>query len=1740
MTISQSAPAICSGSTVVLMAATSGGTAPFTYIWSTGETTPSVNVNKAGTYTVTVSDKTPGCLPVKKSITVVVSVTPVAPTAGGVVVCPNSRATLQATAPGGTYQWYDALVGGNFLATGASYTTPPISANTVFYVETTLNGCTSARTAVTVSLIGKPTVTNASICSGNVATLSVSAGTGYTWYDAPVGGKVVGTSQDFTTPVLNTTTTYYVVVALNGCVSAATPAIAFVTAAPQVPTAPNVSVCSGSSANLHATAPNGVFSWFTAPTGGIALISSPDFTTPPLTTNTTYYVETSLNGCESARTKVTVTVNPLPAAPPAQGVTICYGTSAALAKAAPPSGTYQWFDAAAGGNLLATGLTYNTPALTNSTTYYVQTNNGGCVSARAPVIVTVTPQLAAPSASGSLICMGSAATLTATAPGGTYTWYNAAVGGNLLATGASYTTPALNTATTYYVQTTIAGCTSSRTAVTVSMLPATPPPTASNTSVCSGSPAILSATGSAGGYGWYANAAGGALLSSAQVYVTPPLAVTTTYYVESTVNGCSSTRVPVIVTINAIPSTPTAIGTSTCTGTSASLTATAAVGTIQWYGAPVGGNLLATGNTYNTPALTVTTTYYVQSVSATCTSARVPVTATINALANPQFQYLSGTFCASSANPTPVITNPAGGTFSATPAGLVFINTATGQINIGASTPGIYTVSFATNAPCPNTTSAQIAIVTTINPVFSYNGPFCQGGSNPFPAFAGGGSSGNYSATPAGLVFVNTTTGEIDLSKSNFGTYTITNTITPGGACAGGNATATVTINQAAIVNAGPDQTVSSGSPVQLAGSVGGGAVSGTWSGGTGTFSNPNLPSAVYTPGPGETAATLTLKSNGSLAPCGPQSDNMTVTFIGNPVAAGVSVCPGSSAILSATAPGGTYRWYDAAAGGNLLATGPNFTTPALVANTTYYVQTTIGGFTSNRTAVIVTITVPPVQPTAPGIQICSGSTATITASGSTGTYEWYDSAAGGNLLSASNTFTTPLLSANTTYYVQAVLNGCTSARAAVIVTVAPIPSITSLPKGSTCSGNALNYSITADIANTTFTWARAQIAGISNPAVANQASATINETLINTTGNSIKVTYIIIPTAGACPGAPFNYVVTVFPTPDVIGPAKVTVCNMTKVNYTITFNTPGTAFSWSRTAVPGISNASISGQTAATIMEVLFNTTNAPINVTYIISSSTSTCPGGQFNLVVTVNPTAKITSNPADITCSGVAQDYVITSNVANVTYSWSRAAVANVSNPAVTGQTSGTITETLVNTGAVPVGVIYQITPITNGCPGIPFRYVVRLNPPLAIPVANSNTPVCAGTTINLQTAPVLNATYTWTGPNGFTSALQNPNISNVSAANAGTYTLVVTVNGCSSASATTAVVVDAPPVANAGPDQTVCIADPAISLAGTIGGGTSTGIWTTAGTGTFTPSSNTLNAQYIPSLADETAGSVILTLSSTSNDNCTIATSKMTIKFSASPAVNAGPDQAVCSQVANVKMNGSLLVNGSVQWTTSGTGTFSPTDTQLDANYNPSAADAASGAVTLTLHLIGGGVCNFPTDDMTVKFIPPPTVNAGGTRDVLQGSTITLKPVVSENNVHYLWSPNIDINNDTLKNPTITGNVTRTYTLTVTDVRGCVAQDTAHIIVSPPIIINNTFTPTGDGTNDLWDIKGIAIYTDASVDIFNRWGQKVFHSLGYPKEWDGTYGGKALPAGVYYYIVNTNFKGQVLSGWVALVR
>jgi gliding motility-associated-like protein len=88
-----------------------------------------------------------------------------------------------------------------------------------------------------------------------------------------------------------------------------------------------------------------------------------------------------------------------------------------------------------------------------------------------------------------------------------------------------------------------------------------------------------------------------------------------------------------------------------------------------------------------------------------------------------------------------------------------------------------------------------------------------------------------------------------------------------------------------------------------------------------------------------------------------------------------------------------------------------------------------------------------------------------------------------------------------------------------------------------------------------------------------------------------------------------------------------------------------------------------------------------------------------------------------------------------------------------------------------------------------------------------------------------------------------------------------------------------------------------------------------------------------------------------------------------------------------------------------------------------------------------------------------------------------------------------------------------------------------------------LIPNIISPNGDGANDVWKLPFIQLlYPEATVEVFNKWGQQIFNSQGYTEPWDGTFEGKNVPDGNYYYIINLNSSGddQVFKGAILVLR
>ena len=162
-----------------------------------------------------------------------------------------------------------------------------------------------------------------------------------------------------------------------------------------------------------------------------------------------------------------------------------------------------------------------------------------------------------------------------------------------------------------------------------------------------------------------------------------------------------------------------------------------------------------------------------------CAAVTATSSVTITTLPAATISYAGTPFCNTLVGAQAVTqTGTAGGTYSST-AGLT-INAATGAITPSSSTAGTYTVTYtmAAGGGCAAQTATTSVTITAL-PVatFSYAAsPYCQNAANPSPTFSGGGVAGTFSST-AGLVFVSTATGQINLSASTPGTYTVTNTI---------------------------------------------------------------------------------------------------------------------------------------------------------------------------------------------------------------------------------------------------------------------------------------------------------------------------------------------------------------------------------------------------------------------------------------------------------------------------------------------------------------------------------------------------------------------------------------------------------------------------------------------------------------------------------------------------------------------------------------------------------------------------------------------------------------------------------------------------------------------------------------------------------------------------------------------------------------------------------------------------
>lgn len=436
--------------------------------------------------------------------------------------------------------------------------------------------------------------------------------------------------------------------------------------------------------------------------------------------------------------------------------------------------------------------TYEHTGLTIGTDYWyavrARNNTNSAIGQRGTASrVTAVAGLApspAPTAPSVTICTGNSTTLNASG-GASFRWYDAANGGNLLSSNATYTTPVLSSTTTYYVETNanLGGNVGPATREAVQAIGGT----FSASSFAEGIRFTVTNQATLNTVVVYPGAAGNVVLELRDglgvVITSTSMAVT-----------AGQVNTPVVMTLNwNLPIGSYQLGRGAASvSMHRNQTGTASAG--YPYVLP---NVLSINGCINV-GVNEGNYYYaynwnISSVARCPSSPRTPVTVTIGSSPVANIAYAASNYCGT-ATPTPTITGATGGTFSST-AGLT-INATTGQITAATSTTGNYTVTYsiAANGGCGAATATTTVTIGPPTASIAYgSASYCQNAANPTPIITG--RTGGVFSSTTGLNFVSTSTGAINLATSTAGTYTVTYTIPAANGCSAVTATTSVTIN---------------------------------------------------------------------------------------------------------------------------------------------------------------------------------------------------------------------------------------------------------------------------------------------------------------------------------------------------------------------------------------------------------------------------------------------------------------------------------------------------------------------------------------------------------------------------------------------------------------------------------------------------------------------------------------------------------------------------------------------------------------------------------------------------------------------------------------------------------------------------------------------------------------------------------------------------------------------------------
>lgn len=654
------------------------------------------------------------------------------------------------------------------------------------------------------------------------------------------------------------------------------------------------------------------------------------------------------------------------------------------------------------------------------------------------------------------------------------------------------------------------------------------------------------------------------------------------------------------------------------------------------------------------------------------------------------------------------------------------------------------------------------------------------------------------------------------------------------------------------------------------------------------------------------------------------------------------------------------------------------------------------------------------------------------------------------------------------------------------------------------------------------------------SPLVANNSNVLVIPNILTTASGNYTV-QVTVDSCSSAVSVPFAVNVTPKPVISAIAGDGI-FCEGANVTLTPT-TTPATGITYHWTGPNGfISNSATLSFPAAT----------AAINGSYnlVIETANGNCASESLaaNITIVQQPLTPTINATANI-CAGQAlalltQPY----SGANISYVWS------YNGGAIDTTTVSATTLASANTGFYAVQIQYGSCFSNLSAP----VYVTVGAAPAV--VASVSSPVCEGGATQFDATFGANFSYQWSGPAGFTSSVRNPYLPVTDAVNAGTYILVATENttGCT-AQSTIVLAVQARPATPFMPTSIAVCQGQDVTLAltaNTTAGATYT--WYNATTLSAIGTSTAADGAFvIPAPAIGTYEYYVVATSAVGCNSLQSATITVTVNAIGNEVAFAGDDQFVCGET--LTSLAALATSGGGVWTSNSTAIIAQ-----PSSPNTQVLNLPAGTTTFYWTLSNGACASVSVDSVTVTQ-ETAAICANDTFNVpYRGSLDSMQVLINDTLPTTPWTINI-LQAPYGGNVIYMGNGMYDYTPTI-NFNGqdqfvyeiCATScpdlcDTAVVVLNVgdegPCHVPNVMTPNGDGVNDAFLVRCLDgnAFPGNEINIFNRWGSKVYSAAPYMNDWQGEFASGTLPEGTYFYVLKLNdTDNTVFTGYIVIHR